>query len=215
MARVPPGMGHPQLSESREGQTPATVLRSGTELPPTVGHWEGRLHPALKPTAEASWELQRDRRNSSHQQQLPSSVQSPHAVGLAESLEDELDSHWVCICFHLDLHEEIKAAAQGLCRIYPGAFGCTILPHPHPHLTQGLWAGGARSIHWSSVQPVHAQSSASFSSGSKCVSRQQPLAEYTKTSSQDCPECTQRGFCWLHAGAAPLAFTSLHRGGTD
>lgn len=212
MVKVSPGMGHPQICGSKEGQTPAMVLRSRTELPPTVGHWQGRLHPALKPTAEASWELQHDRRNSSHQQ-LPSSVQSPHAVGLAESLEDELASHWVCICFHLDLHEEIKAAAQGLRRIYPGAFGCTILPHPH--LTEGLCAAGARSIQWSSLQPVHAQSSATLSFGSKCASRQQPLAECTKTSSQDCPECTQRGFCWLRAEAAPLAFTSLHRGGTD
>lgn len=93
------------------------MLSSGTKLPPNLGDWGERVHSTLKPAAETSWELQFDQRNSSHQQLL-SPVQSPQAKGLAQSLEDELVSHWIRICFHLDLNDEIKAAALRLDRIY-------------------------------------------------------------------------------------------------
>lgn len=110
------------------------MLNSGAKLPPNLGDWEEKLQPTLKPAAETSWELQFDQRNSSHQQ-LPSPVQSLQAEGLAESLEDKLISCWICVCFHLDLHDEIKAAALRLARMScgqsSGAVDCTVLPLLH------------------------------------------------------------------------------------
>lgn len=84
------------------------VLREGLSY---LHIWKERLCSTLKPAADTSWELQFDLSNSSHQQLL-SPVQSHESKGLAKNLADKLVSHWRCICFQLDLHDEMRRSKQ-------------------------------------------------------------------------------------------------------